>query len=109
MVVKDDHTVEAVVLRNVRGRGRVLALDAAEHVSWRAVFRVAERVTLRRGYLTVEVEAHACVERAGGAKPVEEGAIQGDAVGDLHYVLGSYAIDGAEGLFDPGVHRLWWN
>jgi hypothetical protein len=108
VVVEDDDAVEAVVLGNVRGRGRVLAFDAAEDVGRRAVFRMAERVAFCCGYLAVEVQADARVERAGGAQFVEERAFQGDAVRDLHDALGGDAVHGAEGLLDPGVHRLWW-
>src|SRR5215210_1072750 len=108
MVVEDDDAVEAVVLGDVRGGGRVFALDAAEHVGRGAVVRVAEGVAFGGGDLAFEVEADAGVEGARGAQLVEEGALQGDAVRDLHYTLGGYAVDRAEGLLDPGVHGLRW-
>src|SRR5215212_9660122 len=106
VVVEDDDTVEAVVLGDVRGRGRVLAFHAAEDVRRGAVLRVAERVAFGRGYLAVEVEADAGIEWAGGAQPVEERAFQGDAVGDLHDALSGDVVYRAEGLLDPGVHGL---
>src|ERR671920_1943036 len=64
------------------------------------------RVTLGGGDVAVQVEAHAGVEWTGGAQLVEEGALQGDAVRYLHDALGGDAVYGAEGLLDPGVHRL---
>ena len=106
VVVEDDDAVEAVVLGDVRGRGRVVAFHAAEDVGRRAFLRVAERVALGGGYLAVEVEADPGVERAGGAQFVEERAFQGDAVRDLHDALGGDVVHRAEGLLDPGVHSL---
>ncbi len=106
MVVEDDYAVEAVVLGYVRGRGRVLALYAAEDVGRRAFLWVTERVSLGRCYLAVEVEADACVEWAGGPQPVEERAFQGDTVRDLHDALGGDVVHRGEGLLDPGLHRL---
>ena len=106
MVVEDDHAVEAVVLGDVRGRGRVLALYAAEDVGRGAVLRVAEWVAFGCGDLAFEVEADTGVQRARGTKLVEEGAFQGDAVRHLHYALGGDAACGAEGLLDPGAHGL---
>ena len=79
---------------------------AAEDVGRGAFLRVAKRVSLRRRYLAVEVQADARVEWAGGAKLVEERAFQGDAVRYLHDALGGDVVHGAEGLLDPGVHRL---
>ena len=84
----------------------VLALHAAEDVGRGAFLRVAERVSFRRCYLAVEVQADARVQGTGGAQPVEERAFQGDAVRYLHDALGGDAVYGAEGLLDPGVHRL---
>src|SRR5918999_5630984 len=57
VVVEDDDAVEAVVLGDVRGRGRVLAFHAAEDIRRGAFLWVAEWVSLRRRYLAVEVEA----------------------------------------------------
>src|SRR5215212_2129062 len=68
VVVEDDNAVEAVVLGDVRGRGRVLAFHAAEDIRRRAVPRVTERVAFGSRYLAVEVEADAGVKGAGSAK-----------------------------------------
>jgi hypothetical protein len=106
VVVEDDDAVEPVVLGDVGGRGGVLAPDAAEDVGRGPLFGSAERVALGGGYLLVEVEANAGVERAGGAQTVEEGALQGDPVGDLDDALLGDGVDGAEGLLDPGPHPL---
>src|SRR5919107_689543 len=106
VVVEDDDAVEAIVLGDVRGRGRMLALHAAEHVRRGAAFRVAERIAFRRGYLAVEVQADAGVERTGGAQPIEERAFERDTVRYLHDALGGDVVHRAEGFLDPGVHRL---
>jgi hypothetical protein len=62
VVVEDDNAVEAIVLGDVRGGSRMLAFDTAEDVGWRAFLRVAEWVSFRRCYLTVEVQVDARVE-----------------------------------------------
>src|SRR5829696_5645063 len=106
VVVEDDDAVEAVVLGDVRGRGRVLALHAAEDVRGGALLGVAKWVPLGSRYLAVELEADTGVERAGSAKLVEERAFEGDAVRDLYDALGSDLVNRAEGLLDPGAHGL---
>src|SRR5215212_2508360 len=106
VVVEDDDAVEAVVLGDVRGRGRVLAFHAAEDVRGGALLGVAKWVPLGSRYLAVEVEADTGVERAGSAKLVEERAFEGDAVRDLYDALGSDLVNRAEGLLDPGAHGL---
>jgi hypothetical protein len=106
VVVEDDDAVEGVVLGDVGGGYRVLAFDAAEDVGWGSFLRAAERVPGGGLYLALEVEAHAGVERAGGAQAVEEGASERDAVSDLHDALLPHGVHRAEGTLDPGVHCL---
>src|SRR5215210_3732934 len=84
----------------------MLAFDTAEDVGRRAFLWVAEWVAFRRCYLAVEVQVDARVEWAGGTQLVEERAFQGNAVRDLHDALGGDVVHRAEGLLDPGVHRL---
>src|SRR5215210_5229945 len=84
----------------------MLAFDTAEDVGRRAFLWVAEWVAFRRCYLAVEVQVDARVEWAGGTQLVEERAFQGNAVGDLHDALGGDVVHRAEGLLDPGMHRL---
>ena len=73
-VVEDRDAVEAVVLGDVRGGGRMFAPNAAEDVGGGAGFGVAERVAAGRLYLALQVEVHAGVQGTGCPEFVEERA-----------------------------------
>src|SRR5215210_3066993 len=104
MVVEDHDAVEAVVLGDVRGGGRMFAPDAAEDVGGGTGFGAAERVAAGRLYLALQIEVHAGVQGTGGAEFVKERAFEGDTVRHLDDALLPDGIDGAEGRLDPGSH-----
>jgi hypothetical protein len=106
VVVEDHDAVEAVILGDVRGGGRMFAPDAAEDVGGGAGFGVAERVAVGRLYVALQVEVHAGVQGTGGPELDKEGAFEGDTVRHLDDALFSDGIDGAEGCLDPGLHLL---
>src|SRR5918998_3492664 len=87
------------------------APNTAKDVRRRPLFRRAERV-FSAGVLDLTTQKilrlPVChVEGTRGAKIVEEGAFQGDAVGDPHYLLLLYGLYRAEGFLHPAAHPLW--
>src|SRR5438132_866497 len=104
VIVEDEDAVVPVVLRDVRRRDPVRALDPAEGVRRRPALRMAERVATRLLDRLARVRAALHLGRAARAKVVEQGALERHEVRHSHDGLRDHRVDRAELLRDPLAH-----